>query len=74
MYRDKGLKYSWDNLREDGKRILARVDKVYVFQDHSPQPSRIIDKYRIRGDIGLLDHMPISISLKLGQWQKKITR
>jgi hypothetical protein len=27
----ENVKYSWDNLQSDNERIMARLDKVYVF-------------------------------------------
>ena len=62
---DKELKYLWNNLGPDGQRILARLDRVNVFQGLNPQLSRIIDKYRIRDDIGLSNHILVSLFLKL---------
>ena len=29
--REGGPIFSWDNLREDGTRVLAQLDKIYSF-------------------------------------------
>jgi hypothetical protein len=49
--RSRGnLLYSWDNLREDGTRILACLDRMYVFKNMAGQASRKILHYAIKGD------------------------
>ena len=45
--RDNGLKYSWDNEREEGQRIIVRLDKVYVINNRLGGFSRAIKSYKI---------------------------
>ena len=58
------LKFSWNNYRQDGLRILARLDRFYIFQS-LPTTYRQIIAYKIRGDTGWSDHMPVELSLQL---------
>jgi hypothetical protein len=45
------LQYSWDNLRQDGRQILARLDRCYVFLSTGGASQQII-AYKIKGDTG----------------------
>lgn len=58
------LTYSWDNARSDGARVMARLDRVYVFPD-SPTSRRKILQYRIRGDHTRSDHCPVYMEIEL---------
>jgi exonuclease III len=60
-------KYSWDNLREDGVRVLARLDCAYIFRNDQAQGCR---KHAIRADSGWSDHSPIELELELGEGQE----
>lgn len=62
------LSYSWDNARRDGDRLMARLDRIYLFPD-SPGSQRKILDYRIIGDNTKSDHNPIYLSLELAQTQ-----
>lgn len=37
--RDDGPIYSWDNLQDDGTRILARLDRFHLFSSSVQNPS-----------------------------------
>lgn len=58
------LIYSWDNSRANGARVLARLDRYYIFPD-SPPNSRKVLEYRIRGDHTRSDHCPVFFTLEL---------
>jgi hypothetical protein len=66
FHHGRGFKYSWDNGRMEGQRILARLDCFYVFRNHPPGSSRSITQYAIQGDGTLSDHLPFDIIIKLG--------
>jgi exonuclease III len=51
------IKYSWDNKRRDGVRVLARLDRIYSFQPPSLD-SQPMSEYYIRGDSNHSDHLP----------------
>ena len=68
------LRYSWDNIQEEGHKILARLDRIYVFNDPRGGFSREITSYRIRGDCRILDHLPIMCEMVLGQATKRASR
>lgn len=55
--RSNKIKFSWDNRRVDGQRILARLDRAYVFEGSQSQPS--YHSYRIFGDTSFSDHLPV---------------
>jgi hypothetical protein len=42
-------KISWNNLRSDGSKILARFDRLYVFQEFGNMPRKLLS-YRICGE------------------------
>jgi len=58
------MTYSWDNFRSDGARVLARLDRCYIFPD-SPTSSRQIIEYCICGDHTCSDHSPLLVVLQL---------
>ena len=59
-------KFSWDNYRMDGLRILARVDRFYerfyVFRNLATATRRIIS-YRIKKDAGYSDHLLVELAV-----------
>jgi hypothetical protein len=55
----KSLKFSWDNLRSDGSRCLARLDRMYLFNSHPSSERRQLLHYSIRGDMTCSDHHPV---------------
>ena len=63
--RNKGPLYSWDNLRKDGIKVLARLDRFYSFSSSIQNPSSHITQYKIMGDSTFCDHHPISFQINL---------
>jgi hypothetical protein len=57
--------FSWDNFRLDGRRILARLDRLYVFKNSSSTSSRKLLSYSIRGDCGWSDDRPVELEVQL---------
>lgn len=53
------LLFSWDNARQNSSRIMARLDRIYIFTD----PVKVVE-YRIRGDSSRSDHSPVSMVLE----------
>jgi len=43
---DGSLLYSWDNFRDDGHRILARLDMVYLFKNSVRVANRKLLEYK----------------------------
>ena len=59
------LRFTWDNKRRDGSRILGRLDRHYVSSvqgSNLPLPTR---NYVIKGDCPASDHLPVSIEIVL---------
>ena len=54
--RDDGPIYSWDNLRDDGIRVLAKLDRFYLFSSSVQNMSSHIMHYKILGDSSFLNH------------------
>jgi exonuclease III len=52
------IKFSWDNKRRDGVRILARLDRIYSFQPVTAEAAPMAEYY-IRGDSNHFDHLPV---------------
>lgn len=48
--------YSWDNLREDAIRALARLDKFYAFSSSIQNPSSHSMHYKNLGNSTFSDH------------------
>ncbi|KAG0620297.1 hypothetical protein M758_4G205500, partial [Ceratodon purpureus] len=59
------LRYSWDNLRSNGARVLARLDRAYVFHDRDTVSSATVADYRILGGCTQSDHSPVVLKLQL---------
>jgi hypothetical protein len=55
-------KFSWDNLRQDGSRVLARLDHVYLFQAIGTTSRKLVS-YRICGDLAWSDHLPVEATV-----------
>jgi hypothetical protein len=49
--------------RRIGARILARLDRFYISEKGLSRD--MIDEYRIRGDSGISDHLPVSFRICL---------
>lgn len=58
------LPYSWDNFRNNGQRILARLDRAYLFKNSSGQSQRKLINYSIRSDNGWSDHSPVITTIE----------
>jgi exonuclease III len=56
------LRFSWDN-RRNGARILARLDRFYISE--KGLNNDMVEEYRIRGDSGFSDHLPVSLRINL---------
>jgi exonuclease III len=67
----RGLKFSWDNGRSQNQRILARLDRFYIFNNPGLGHSRDIVAYTIQSDSTLSDHHPVNLQLSLGNSPKK---
>ena len=55
--------YSWDNKRWNGERVLARLDKVYAFQDVGGQQT--MTHYKVLGDSNHSNHLPVKYRILL---------
>jgi exonuclease III len=64
---DNFLTYSWDNHRADNNRVLARLDRFYIFPNRNEAEDHHILEYNIRGDCGISDHLPVSCIIELLQ-------
>jgi hypothetical protein len=53
------LLFSWDNLRRDGGRILARLDRVYAFASDQGLLSSHVKTYEILGTSCHSNHKPV---------------
>lgn len=67
------IRYSWDNARQDHNRIMARLDRCYVFKDAALEFSHVLE-YRIRGDHTRSDHSPVSMIIELEQSPSRPSR
>jgi len=56
--RTNPIKFSWDNRRQDGARVLAQLDRIYSFQADGGQASPVAE-YFIKGDSNHSDHLPV---------------
>jgi len=60
------LAFSWDNARHDADRIMAGLDRCYVFPD-TPLAHRQILEYRIKGDHSRSGHNLVSLIIELAK-------
>ena len=60
-----GLICSWDNVRDDGIRILTRLDKFYCFPSLVQIMCFDIMNYKMLGNSTFSDHHPISLLIDL---------
>lgn len=58
------IRYSWDNKKNDGVRILARLDRICSFQALTLGLETVED-YHIRGDNAHSDHLVVWCKLRL---------
>ena len=57
------LRFSWDNRRRDGSRILGRLDRHYVSPAPGSSSPLVTRNYLIHGDCPNSDHLPVSIEV-----------
>jgi hypothetical protein len=58
------LPFLWDNLRWDGARILAKLDRLYTSIPAHASGNPTVTMYTIRGDGTHSDHQPLQTSLQ----------
>ena len=63
------IHFSWDSRRQDGSRIIARLDRTYSFS--LPGSVTAGSNYRILGDNVHSDHLPIWKRIWLVQETKR---
>lgn len=72
--RTGGVKFSWDNLRDDGTRVLARLDKIYTpIRSDSNPPCQVVDCV-IRGDNRWSNHKPVFAQIRFSAGLQKRSR
>ena len=57
---DNGLRYIWYNMRFNGIRVMACLDRCYMF---GTQAGQAVLHYQILGDGTIFHHNPISMLL-----------
>jgi exonuclease III len=62
---DQLLAYTWDNHRSDGHRVLARLDRFYLFSSLNGGADQHVAGYSIKGDAGHSDHLPVACTVEL---------
>lgn len=67
------LSYSWDNGRSGSARVMARLDRVYIFPE-SPSSYRKILEYSIKSDHTRSDHAPVSFIFELSKTDARPSR
>lgn len=60
------LPFLWDNYRSNGLRILARLDRIYLFRNSLGCSQRKLLNYEIHSDTGWSDHCPITATVEFG--------
>ena len=60
----QSLRFSWDNGRLQGERILARLDRIYTPKQRAGQHLKILS-YRILGGCAISDHLPVVMQVNL---------
>lgn len=61
---ENAIRYSWDNRRQCGVRVMARLDRFYTFRPNWVGDN-LITEYAIRGDYAHADHLPVVCSLQI---------
>ncbi|KAG0572402.1 hypothetical protein KC19_VG091900, partial [Ceratodon purpureus] len=59
------LQYSWDNFRHDGARVMARLDRAYLFRNQDASSSATVTAYCILRGCTLSDHHLVQLELQL---------
>lgn len=67
------LRYTWDNYRADEARVLARLDRFYTYSSPNLASTHVLS-YRIRGDAGWSDHLPIEMTIQVQAGPKRSSR
>jgi hypothetical protein len=62
---DDGPIYSWDNFRDDGIRVLVKLERLYLFSNFVQKPSSHIMHFKILGDSPFLNHHRVSLLIDL---------
>ena len=65
------LRFSWDNRRRDGCRILGRLDRHYISSPPGLPPSLHARNYIIKGDCPASDHLPVTIEIVLQEEEQR---
>jgi exonuclease III len=65
------LIYSWDNKQQAGRRVLARLDRMYSFSSPYGLPDLHVKKYVINGESRHSDHLPVTQHLELLEHQRQ---
>jgi hypothetical protein len=68
------MRYSWDNFQGEAVRVMARLDRFYVFNPEVSSPNYRILRYKIHGDGTRSNHCPVSLNLELEQEPRQKTR
>lgn len=67
------LRFSWDNNRPQAARVLARLDRLYIFNSNPGSSDRTLLDYCIRGNMTRLDHHPVTATLQLAAQLRRAT-
>lgn len=67
------LRFSWDNNRPLAARVMARLDRLYLFNSTLGTPNRVLLDYCIRGNIAWSDHHPILATVQLEAQPRRAT-
>jgi exonuclease III len=68
------IAYMWDNHRMDGHRVLARLDRFYLFSNLNGVADKHVTGYSIQGDAGHSDHLPVTCTVEFKQEKPKGAR
>jgi hypothetical protein len=66
------LQFTWDNKRQDGSRVMARLDRIYAFQGTAPG-AEPVEEYLIKGDSVHSDHLAVWCKLTLLPEPKRLS-
>ena len=67
-------RFSWDNFRLDGQRILAQLDRFYVFTNSCSASGRKLLSYTVKKDYGWSYHRPVELVIQLVTRSHQISR
>ena len=63
------IRFSWDNRRRSGLRVLARLDRIYTFNVGGSASA--VEEYFILGNSSHSDHLPVWYRITLQQEPKR---